>query len=128
MQVKSIAECSKHSAILSTFIKLPFVIKFFVLSIFEWLLKTGFTVLMKNVQACKKLNMHLQLSSRARGLFWGLRLDLPPYYVYLSNEGLDETAQPHLSLGCMPNDKHQNFTCTVSYYRYVIFYNYFISV
>ena len=34
MQVKSIAECSKreHSAILSTFIKLPFVIKFFVLS------------------------------------------------------------------------------------------------
>ena len=35
MQVKSIAEC---------FIKLPFVIKIFVLSIFEWLLKTGFTV------------------------------------------------------------------------------------
>ena len=48
----------EHSAILSTFIKLPFVIKFFVLSIFEWpfftgvavhcltkLLKTGFTVL-----------------------------------------------------------------------------------
>ena len=46
MQVKSIAECSKgsilgafqgeHSAILSTFIVLPFVIKIFVLSIFEW--------------------------------------------------------------------------------------------
>ena len=33
MQVKSIAECSKeHSAILLTFIKLPFVIKIFVLS------------------------------------------------------------------------------------------------
>ena len=31
------------SAILSTFIKLPFVIKIFVLSIFEWPLKTGFT-------------------------------------------------------------------------------------
>ena len=31
----------EHSAILSTFIKLPFVIKLFVLSIFEWLLKTG---------------------------------------------------------------------------------------
>ena len=45
MQVKSIAECSKeHSAILSTFIKLPFAIKPFVLSIFEWPLKTGFTV------------------------------------------------------------------------------------
>ena len=34
----------EHSAILSTFIKLPFVIKIFVLSIFEWSLKTGFTV------------------------------------------------------------------------------------
>ena len=42
IQVKSIA--GEHSAILSTFIKLPFVIKIFVLSIFEWSLKTGFTV------------------------------------------------------------------------------------
>ena len=33
-----------HSAILSTFIKLLFVIKTFVLSMFEWPLKTGFTV------------------------------------------------------------------------------------
>ena len=33
----------EHSAILLTFIKLPFAIKIFVLSIFEWLLKTGFT-------------------------------------------------------------------------------------
>ena len=41
MQVKSIRE---HSAVLSTFIKLPFVIKIFVLSIFEWPLRTGFTV------------------------------------------------------------------------------------
>ena len=46
MQVKSIAECSngEHSAILLTFIKLLFVIKVIVLSIFEWSLKTGFTV------------------------------------------------------------------------------------
>ena len=36
----------KHSAILSTFIKLPFVFKTFLLAIFEWPLKTGFTVLM----------------------------------------------------------------------------------
>ena len=35
----------EHSAILSTFIKLPFSIKTFVLSIFKWLLKTGFTVI-----------------------------------------------------------------------------------
>ena len=33
----------EHSAIFSTFIKLPFVINIFVLSIFEWPLKTGFT-------------------------------------------------------------------------------------
>ena len=38
MQVKSIAECS-------TFIKLPFLIKIFVLSIFEWPFYTRFTVL-----------------------------------------------------------------------------------
>ena len=31
----------EHSAILSTFIKLHFVFKTFVLYIFEWLLKTG---------------------------------------------------------------------------------------
>ena len=34
----------EHSAILLTCIKLQFVIKIFVLSIFEWLLKTGFAV------------------------------------------------------------------------------------
>ena len=33
----------EHSAILSTFIKLPFSIKTFVLSIFKWPLKTGFS-------------------------------------------------------------------------------------
>ena len=46
MQVKSIAECSKgeHSAILSTFIKLPFVIKIIALSTFELPFYTGFTV------------------------------------------------------------------------------------
>ena len=42
MQVKSIAEC--HSTIISTLIRLPFVLKTCVLSIFEWPLKTGFTV------------------------------------------------------------------------------------
>ena len=34
----------EHSAILSTFIKLPFVIKIFVLSIFEWPFYTEFIV------------------------------------------------------------------------------------
>ena len=34
----------EHSAILSTFIKLPIIIKIYVLSIFEWQFYTGFTV------------------------------------------------------------------------------------
>ena len=34
----------EHSAILSTIIKLPFVFKTFVLSIFEYPLKTGFNI------------------------------------------------------------------------------------
>ena len=34
-----------HSAILSTFIKLPFVIETYVLSFFEWPFYTGFTVI-----------------------------------------------------------------------------------
>ena len=36
----------EHSAIRWTFIKLPFVFKTFVLSIFEWPLKTGFIVIL----------------------------------------------------------------------------------
>ena len=46
MQVKSIAECSKgeQSTILLTFIKQPFVINIFVLSIFEWPFYKGFTL------------------------------------------------------------------------------------
>ena len=35
----------EHSAMLSTFIKLPIAIKIFVLSIFEWSFYTGFTLL-----------------------------------------------------------------------------------
>ena len=60
MQVKSIAECSKgeHSAILLTFIKLPFVIKIFVLSIFEWLLKTGFTVVFTGFRSARKPDLN----------------------------------------------------------------------
>ena len=37
--------CKVNYAILLTFIKLPFVIKIFVLSFFEWPFYTGFTVL-----------------------------------------------------------------------------------
>ena len=39
----------EHSAILSNFIRLPFVIKTFVMFNFEWPLKTGFTVLSRDI-------------------------------------------------------------------------------
>ena len=49
----------EHSATLSTFIKLPVVIKIFVLSIFEWPFYTGFTftVLTTYMETCY-LNLH----------------------------------------------------------------------
>ena len=61
MQVISIAEGSngEHSAILSTFIKLPFVIKIFVLSIFEWPFYTGFTVQKSRVLALRWIDLVL---------------------------------------------------------------------
>ena len=40
----------EHSAILPTFIKLPLVIKIFVLSIVEWLFYTGFTGDVPNIE------------------------------------------------------------------------------
>ena len=46
----------EYSAILSTIIKLPFAVKIFVLSIFEWLLKTGFTVYL-NTQCLRSLSI-----------------------------------------------------------------------
>ena len=52
---KSIAK-GEHSAILSTFIKLPFVIKIFVLSVLEWSSKTGFTVLVFVLQRLLRCN------------------------------------------------------------------------
>ena len=45
----------EHSAILSIFIKLPFVTKTFVLSIFEWPLKTGLTVMVFRAEIHKML-------------------------------------------------------------------------
>ena len=48
MLVKSIAE---NCAILSTFIKLPLIIKVFDLSPLEWPLKTGFTVYYVNIES-----------------------------------------------------------------------------
>ena len=46
----------EHSEILSTFIKLPFVIKIIVFDSFEWPLKTGFTVYIYLLSRIKTFN------------------------------------------------------------------------
>ena len=51
----------EQSAILLTFLKLPVVIKTFVLSIFAWSFYTGFTIL---AIVGKELNRHEQPSSK----------------------------------------------------------------
>ena len=64
----------EHSAILLTFIKLPFVSKIFVLSIFEWPFNTGFTVIFIVLHlsqlimppTLKKLTGHIALGLSAR--------------------------------------------------------------
>ena len=47
----------EHSAILTNFIEPPFVIKIFVLSIFKWPLKTGFTVYIFCMQCKRKVKV-----------------------------------------------------------------------
>ena len=54
MQAKKFAEW-EHSAILLTFIKLPFVIKIFVLPIYEWLFYIGFTVVALKMRFLSKV-------------------------------------------------------------------------
>ena len=64
----------EHTAILSTFIKLPFVIKTFVLSIFEWPLKTGFTVF--------RYDWYSKTDSwiSVRGKWWHAKRSSPSHY------------------------------------------------
>ena len=89
----------EHSAILSTCIKLPFVFKTFVLSIFEWRLKTGFTV-----------------CSRERGLMLGLSFFISPYFVYGGSKGSGKiTLCTGLSVCLLlPNVVSTKVTCSVA--------------
>ena len=54
----------EHSAILLTFIKLSFVIKTFVFSIFKWPLKTGFNVGTRTMSAHKLSHCLTHLSRK----------------------------------------------------------------
>ena len=53
----------EHSGILSTFIKLLFFIKIFVLFIFEWPVYTGFT---QNGAFCNTFDLHLATGTICR--------------------------------------------------------------
>ena len=80
----------EHSAILSTFIKLPFSIKTFVLSIFKWSLKTGFTV--SNLKGLKLIALSLLVKTCDFFL-----LSLKKYVVGLKRDGSFEYLQ-HMGL------------------------------
>ena len=51
----------EHSAILSTFIMLPFVYKAFVLFIFEWPLKIGLTVIFSSKLTFSKYSLRITI-------------------------------------------------------------------
>ena len=60
----------EHSAILSTFIKLPFVIMIFVLSIFEWPFYTGFTVV--KVHKAERIKLKMCIAICHHHKFWNV--------------------------------------------------------
>ena len=58
----------EHSAILSTFTKVPLVINILVLSIFEWPLKTGFTVFVFRAEINKMIVRKANREDTVQGL------------------------------------------------------------
>ena len=64
MQIKS----AEHSAILLICIKLPFLIKIFVLSIFEWPFYTGFTV-MYNIIIIEFYSVYTLIAAKNKLIF-----------------------------------------------------------
>ena len=76
----------KDSANLSTFIKLSFSIKTFVLSILSVCLKLVLLYLSYYVLGHTS-NVHAKLSSREKGLNFILSLHLHPYFVCVDSDG-----------------------------------------
>ena len=86
----------EHSAILLTFLKLPFVIKIFVLSIYEWPFYTDFTV---NVAKFQTLTSFL-FSKNVGYQCWNSQM----HVRIASREGPDQTdsqKQSDLGLSCL---------------------------
>ena len=51
------------------------------------------------------INVHADVSSKTRGLNFGLSLNLNAYFVYAGSKGFAQSVEPCLSLHC---DKLQN--------------------
>ena len=88
----------EHSAIFLTFIKLPIVFKTFVLSIFEWLLKTGFTVLCNHTtQIFDRRGIRIFLNPGPADFLWNfnqlvcrIKLIVMDFYTKLKTVDPDE--------------------------------------
>ena len=81
----------EHSALLLTFIKLPFVIKIFVLSFFEWPFYIGLTELKYLGIKWTSIDKDLQTVSHVQHLldFWGVKnvcVELEQTQIYPSKE------------------------------------------
>ena len=78
----------QNAAILSTFIKLPFVFKIFVLTIFEWPLKTGLTEYICPNKP-KYLGLIVNFSyHQFKHLFWVLKRTVSMRRFFLSTHNI----------------------------------------
>ena len=99
----------EHSAILSTFIKLPFAIKILVLSIFEWPLKTGFSICANASNKCQCS----WIEHDYRFNFWS-EWSSTSILVYKRRDGSGETVRMCRivrAFAAGPCDKYQNLVC-----------------
>ena len=116
----------EHSAIHSTFIKLPFVIKIFVLYIFEWPLKTGFTVLLTMQVIYHIMTLTLDLCHKMPCQWHYLTLHNLTYWTYsdwLARLTPEEKADLYKGIGYDQNANIAKLPKEVSIYeggQYVI--------
>ena len=93
--------CRMHSAILSTFIRLSFVIKIFVLSIFEWPFYTGFTVHLLTQQGP-------QLNAQGGTLFFSRIHRLGPSIYRSSPKNIRNFKHPQKIFEILATQKYPN--------------------
>ena len=108
MQVKSIAECSKGSILqyFQAFIKLSFVIKIFVLPIFEWPFNTCFTV----PQANPWLHQGESKSDNSGMIFSKATSSLFPSKMIAKLERTHSAAKQNIDLAQAPNKQWEQQT------------------